>query len=209
MSAEEVLTTPRARERRWWRVALLGAAAVVLGVYADLGQHAAGFWGRLPELGSPWVLLAFAGGRTVRRPAAAAASIGFLLIVVGLATYGLFVHAAYGTQLRNVVLGGGAFYWGAVAAVLGPAAGVAGAGSTARRRATLRAAAWGFAVAVPLVEYGRISASAYLDLRGVVIALVALSGITALTAMREVHLLPLLAFTGVWTGMGYAIRWFV
>ena len=205
VTAEGSVTRAGARERRWWRVALLGVAAMLLGVYADLGQYAAGFWGRLPELGAPWLLLAFAGGRVANRSTAAAALTGFLLVFGGLVSYGLFVHAAHGTQLHNVVFGGRAFYWAAVAAALGPAAGVAGAGSTSRRHETRRSVAWGFAVAVPLVECARVFASDYLDLRGVIVVLLALSAGAAVVALREVRLLPLLAASAAWTALGYVV----
>lgn len=65
----------------------LAAAAMLLGVYADVGAYAGGFWGTLPEMGTPWVLLAFAGGRMARRGAVTSALAGSCLILVGLASY--------------------------------------------------------------------------------------------------------------------------
>lgn len=190
---------------RWGHVVLLAVAAVLLGVYADLGQHVKGFWGRLPELGTPWMLLAFAGGRTVARRPAVAALVGFLLIFGGLTSYGLFVHVVHGTELHNVVLGGRAGYWAALAAILGPAAGLAGSGSVSRR-ALRRTASWGFAVGVPLAELLRVVRSdGYLDLPGVTACLVVLTSLTAIAAVREVRPAPLAASTAVWGVIGYLL----
>lgn len=187
----------------WWPALLLVLVAVLLGIYADVGQYAGGFWGLLPELGAPWVLLAFASGRVANRRPLVAAGSGLLLILGGLVSYALFVHVVHEVRLYNVVRSGGAYYWAAWAALLGPLAGLAGSWSVAGR-STLRPAGWAFAVGVPLAECVRVSASDYLDARGVIASLLVLAAVVALFALREVRLLPLTAAVGAWVGVGLA-----
>jgi len=97
----------------------------LLGVYADVGQYAPGFWGSLPGLGTPWVVLAFVGGRfTPGRVLGLLAGAGLMLL--GLSTYAAWVHLAYGTSLYNITSDGRATSWACVAIVLGGASGLAG-----------------------------------------------------------------------------------
>ncbi len=182
---------------------VLVVAAALLGVYADVGQYAGGFWGRLPELGAPWVLLGFAGGRLALRPPLVAAGAGLLLILGGLVSYALFVNVVHDVRLYNVVQSGGAYYWAAWAGIMGPLAGLAGAWSRARRP-LLRLAGWAFAVGVPLAECARVLASDYLDQRGVIVSLLVLSAAVASVALREVRLLPLAVAAGAWVSVGFA-----
>ena len=140
------------------RLAGLAAAAVLLGVYADVGAYAGGLWGVLPEMGTPWVLLAFAGGRVARRGTVTSALAGSCIILLGLASYWAFMHLAYDVELYQYVGNGRGLSWSAMAVVLGTVAGLAGRSSAARtpRRA---AAGWGFAVGVPLAEAARVLTS--------------------------------------------------
>lgn len=205
MSTTEESRASSAQGRRWTAVAALCAAPLLLGVYADVGQYADGFWGKLPELGTPWLLVAFAGGRVVERRPLVAAGTGLALILGGLAVYGLFVHLVHGTELYNVVMGGRASYWAVTAAVLGPVAGLAGAWSRLRRP-LLRSIGWGFAVAVPLAELGRIVllAQGYLHDPGLAISLVLLASAVALAALKEVWSPGLVTAAVAWAGVGYA-----
>jgi Family of unknown function (DUF6518) len=120
------------------------------GLYADVGQYAPGFWGRLPEAGTPWVVLAFLGGRCARRRACGAPA-GAALVLLGLATYVLWVHLAYGTSLYNIANDGRGAWWAFLGLVLGCASGLAGA-STRGGREGRRQLAWGYVVGVPLAE---------------------------------------------------------
>lgn len=86
------------------------ALAALLGAYADVGQYARGFWGTVPEAGTPWVLMAFLGGSLARRPLIAALA-GAGLILVGLSAYVGLVHFAYATSLYNITTDGRASSW--------------------------------------------------------------------------------------------------
>jgi hypothetical protein len=133
-----------------WRAVCLVVAAVLLGVYADVGSYAPGFLRMLPELGAPWVLLAFAGGRAAHRWVASAVA-GPGLILVGLGSYWLFMRVAYDVELYQYVGNGRGLHWVSLGIVLGVAAGLMGRASTSTRW-LLRWGGWGFAVGVPLVE---------------------------------------------------------
>ncbi len=167
------------------RLVGLAAAAVLLGVYADVGAYAGGFWGLLPEMGTPWVLLAFAGGRVAPRGAVTSALAGSCLILVGLASYWAFMHLAYDVELYQYVGNGRGLSWSTMAVVLGTVAGLAGRSSAARtpRRA---AAGWGFAVGVPLAEAARVLTSGgFPNADALAVVLMTTAAATTVVALRE------------------------
>jgi hypothetical protein len=145
-----VLTAPRP-----WRAVGLTVAAVLLGVYADVGAYASGFSRLVPELGSPWVLLAFAGGRAAHGRVASGVA-GSVLILLGLVSYWLFMRLAYDVELYQYVGNGRGFHWVSLGVVLGVLAGLMGRVSTSTRSLP-RWAGWGFAVGTPLAETLRVA----------------------------------------------------
>jgi hypothetical protein len=74
--------------------------AVLLGVYADVGQRVDGVLGTVPALGTPWLLLAFAGGFAWAPRAMVASLAGPVLVVLGLCSYWIFMEAAHGTPIH-------------------------------------------------------------------------------------------------------------
>ena len=128
---------------------VLVLCSVGLGIYADEGQNVDGPLGWLPELGTPWVLIAFAGGRLWSRHLVAAALAGPTLISLGLWSYWLYMEVAHGTPIYNMTNDGRGIYWVGLGCALGLAAGLGGAFS---RRGRLRSVAWALAIAVPLAE---------------------------------------------------------
>ena len=139
----------------WLASVILLLVAVLLGVYADVGQRVDGVLGTVPALGTPWLLLAFGGGFVwARRPVVASVA-GPVLIVLGLCSYWIFMEAAHGTPIYNLTNDGRGLFWLAAAAVLGAAGSVTGAVAGSHRHA-VRPAGWGFAVAVPLAESARV-----------------------------------------------------
>jgi hypothetical protein len=196
-------TTPaRSGSVPWRWFAALTVASLLLGVYADVGGYAAGVWGVVPELGTPWVLLAFAGGRVARRRVVTAAASGSLLILLGLATYWAFVHLAYGVELYQYVGNGRGLFWGALAIALGSAAGLAGRASTApvRWRA---AAGWGFAVGVAVAEGAHmLSWAGYSDSDALAAVLLTAAAATTGVALRDARLWPLALSSLAWSALG-------
>lgn len=129
--------------------------AVLLGVYADVGQRVTGVLGTVPALGTPWLLLAFVGGLIWAPRSVVAALSGPVLIVLGLCSYWTFVEVVHGTPTYNMTNDGRGLFWLVAATVLGAAGSVAGAVAGSQRR-SLRPVGWGFAVAVPLAEAVRV-----------------------------------------------------
>jgi hypothetical protein len=199
-----VTTTPAVSvgtRRAVLRLVGLAAAAALLGVYADVGAYASGFWGTLPEMGTPWVLLAFAGGR-VATGAVTSAVVGSCLILLGLATYWAFMHLAYDVALYQYVGNGRGLSWSTMAVVLGTAAGLAGRLSGAR--APLRAAVgWGFAVGVPLAEAARVLLpDGYPDPEALALVLMTTSVATTVVALRQARPWPLALASLAWSTLG-------
>jgi hypothetical protein len=126
--------SPRIRDsmtgkRRHNSRSLVGSAAIVLaaialGVYADLGHKLGGSAGFVPQLGAPWLAVAFAGGRRSTNQVVSA-TFGASLLVTGLLSYHFFKIISYGSDSF------GGFrrtwpLWVVVALVAGSVIGVAG-----------------------------------------------------------------------------------
>lgn len=177
-------------------------ASLLLGVYADVGQYAPGSWGLLPEAGTPWVVLAFLGGRLARRPAVGAlAGAGFLLL--GLATYAAWVHLAYGTALHNITTDGRGAWWAGLGLVLGCVGGWAGAstngGSEGRRQL-----AWGCVVGAPVAEAMHLLATSAAPPVTIPVCLLGVGAALATFATRTVPRAGLLVSAAGWAIAGYA-----
>lgn len=138
-----------------WPSVMLCLFAVLLGVYADVGQRVDGVLGTVPALGTPWLLLAFGGGFVWARRPVVAFLTGPVLIVLGLCSYWIFMEVVHGTPIYNMTNDGRGLFWLAAAAVLGAAGSVTGAVAGSHRH-PVRPAGWGFAVAVPLAESVRV-----------------------------------------------------
>lgn len=139
----------------WLRAAQSAAVAIVfaslavaLGIWADVGQRLPGYRGRLPELGTPWFLIAYAAGRALARRcrwAAPAASVA--VIFLGLTSYVMFLHLRDGVSYYNICAGR-VRYWSTLGILTGAFAGLLALLSFSR----LAMGAWAAAVAVPLAE---------------------------------------------------------
>lgn len=139
----------------WIASALMVFLAVLLGIYADVGQRVDGVLGAVPALGTPWLLLAFGGGLNWATRPVVACLAGPVLIVLGLSSYWIFMEVVHGTPIVNMTNDGRGMFWLAAATVLGAAGSAAGAMADSHRR-SLRPVGWGFAVAVPLAEAVRV-----------------------------------------------------
>jgi len=177
---------------------------MLLGVYADVGSYAGGFWRTLPEMGTPWVLLAFAGGRVARRRGFTSALTGSCLILVGLVSYWAFMHLAYDVELYQYVGNGRGLSWSAMAVVLGTVAGLAGR-SSAARPPWRSAAAWGFAVGVPLAEAVHVLISGgFPHTESLALVLTTTAAATTAVALRESRPGPLALASLAWCTLGLA-----
>jgi hypothetical protein len=177
-------------------------ASALLGVYADVGQYAPGFWGSLPGLGTPWVVLAFVGGRfTPGRVLGLLAGAGLMLL--GLSTYAAWVHLAYGTSLYNITNDGRATSWACVAMVLGGASGLAGFSSSVGSQRQ-RLLAWGYLVGVPVAEAVHVlSTQAEPQAAALALGLLGLSVAFATLASRRVAWSDLVMSATGWAFAGY------
>lgn len=126
-------------------------AACAVGVFADRGALLAAPWSALAEVGTPFVLVAFAAGRQYSR-AALSAFWGATVLSVGQAAYYAWLmlgqDVAWGTITHSYRAGA----WLAVGALVGGLVGALGGTSRPRRRGLVRALGWGLLVAVPLAE---------------------------------------------------------
>jgi hypothetical protein len=181
----------------------LVVAAVALGVYADVGQRASGVLELLPQLGTPWLLVGFAGGLIWSRRPGVGVLLGPVLIATGLVSYFVFMHLAHGVNYYNLLNDGRGVYWFGLAAGLGLVAAAAGATAGGRHR-TARLAAWAFPPAVALSE-----ARWVLDWEAgaagwqVAFGLTAVAALLLVVAVRRTGALPLLLLaTATWTGLG-------
>jgi hypothetical protein len=160
---------------------VLVLCSVGLGIYADEGQNVYGPLGWLPELGTPWVLIAFAGGRLWSRHLVASAIAGPALISIGLWSYWLYMEVAHGTPVYNMTNDGRGIYWLGLGCALGLAAALSGAFS---RRGRLSIPLALFAVAVAL--FGRSLSEASWQLTLVAAALWTVGGVAAAGSLMGV-----------------------
>lgn len=139
------------RPRRAWRVAAFLAAALCLGVLADVGFRFGQEWEFLFTIATPWVVLAFGTGRFVGRPLWSVVA-GAAALTLALLGYYAWLHLG-----RDVALGTltGAGYdarrWLGFGVVVGGAAGVLGWLTRSRIR-LLAELCWCGIVAIPLVD---------------------------------------------------------
>jgi hypothetical protein len=136
--------------------ARLGAhifAAVLLGVFADVGARAAGPWALLTALGTPWLLLAFsaARGSGLILGRATAALVGALVVVTGLASYYLWLIIGRDVAVSTVVHQYKAPMWVLAGVAVGAVFGTVAASSRSPRR-RVREVAWAAVAAVPLSD---------------------------------------------------------
>lgn len=184
------------------------AAAVGLGIYADRGHLLDAPLDLVTQLGLPWLVLAFVGGRLMRRRLVPGAMAGVALIVVGLGSYVVWKVGIYGAYSVGELRYGGAS-WLILAGVLGSVFGIAGA-LTNRDGRWLRAWGWGALVAVAIVESIAVliwfPASHAVPI-GVVEMLVGI--LIALVAFRETDWWRLAIGVGVASAVGLAGAWIV
>lgn len=136
--------------------ALVLVAACAVGVFSDRGALLAEPWSALAEIGTPFVLVAFAAGR---QPSRMGLSVlwGAAVLSIGLAAYYawlLLVHdVAWGTLTYQYRAGA----WLTAGVLVGALAGALGSASRPERGGPIRAVGWGLLIAVPLAEAVRVS----------------------------------------------------
>src|SRR3954454_16961015 len=138
------------------RAALVLVAACAIGVFSDRGALMAEPWSALAEIGTPFVIVAFAAGR---QPSRVGSSVlwGAAVLSMGLSAYyaWLFlVHeVAWGTLTHQYRAGA----WMGAGVLVGAFAGALGSASRPERGGPIRAMSWGLLIAVPLAEAVRVS----------------------------------------------------
>lgn len=144
--------------RSWVNAGLVLLAACAVGVFADRGALLAAPWSALAEVGTPFVLVAFAAGRQSSRPPLSAFW-GATVLSVGQAAYYAWLllgqDVAWGTITHSYRAGA----WLAAGALVGGLVGALGGASRPRRRGLVRALGWGLLLAVPLAEGFRVARS--------------------------------------------------
>ncbi|MFL6134393.1 MAG: DUF6518 family protein [Nocardioidaceae bacterium] len=152
------MTSPASSKRpaKALSAALVLVAACAMGVFSDRGALLAEPWSALAEIGTPFVLVAFAAGR---QPSRMGLSMlwGAAVLSIGLAAYyaWLFlVHdVAWGTLAHQYRAGA----WLTAGVLVGALAGALGSASRRERGGSIRAVGWGLLIAVPLAEAVRAS----------------------------------------------------
>ncbi len=182
---------------------VVAAAAVSLGVYADVGQRAPGALGALPELGTPWLLLAFAGGALCPRPRLLGSSCGAAVLLAGLTSYFVFVAVVHDVGYYNLTNDGRGTWWFGLAAVLGAGTGAVGT-LTAHPDERLRTASWALLPALAAAEAERVVAGRIGPHPEQLAAVVVLSavGLFAYAVLRTRRSLRTLAATVAWAAVG-------
>jgi len=168
----------------WAATSLVAVAAVALGVFADEGQRLPGWWAEVPELGSPWILLAFVGARVWHQSPFRSILVGFLSPLIALGTYFLYVHVQYDVSMYNLLNDGRGAFWFGVAISAGLFAAIAGTLSRVDS-VGLRSGAWGAVTALPVAEIefvAEMGRQHFAELRWL---LLAMSIATALFALRQ------------------------
>jgi hypothetical protein len=178
-------------------------AAVGIGVWSDQGQRISGFGGHLPELGTPWVVLAFVAARLIpRRTRWASPVAAICVIVVGLCSYAVYMHVRYGLSYHNVS-GGRMHHWFALGLVAGALAGILGWLSYSH----LAVVAWAVLAAVPLAEIRlaegwSIDDQSFFAVAGLLVAASMLLIVWGVLTMRRAPLVLALV-----TAVAWAVGW--
>lgn len=135
--------------------ALVLMAACAVGVFSDRGALLAEPWSALAEVGTPFVLVAFAAGR---QPLRMRLSVlwGAAALSIGLAAYYAWLllvqDVSWGTLAHSYRAGA----WLAAGVLIGALAGALGSASRPERDGPIRALAWGLLIASPLAEAVRV-----------------------------------------------------
>lgn len=136
--------------------ALLLVAACASGVFSDRGALLAQPWSALAEMGTPFVLVAFAAGRQQSRMRLSVLW-GAAVLSIGLAAYYAWLllvqDATWGTLTYQYRAG----EWLTAGLLVGGFAGALGSASCPERAGPIRAVGWGLLIAVPLAEAVRAS----------------------------------------------------
>lgn len=137
------------------RAAVILVAAAAVGVYSDRGALLPQPWNAFAEIGTSFVLVAFAAGRQASRMALAVLW-GAAVLSAALAAYYAWLllveDVSWGTitsQYRPVA-------WLAAGVLVGVFAGGCGSASRRERGRPLRAVAWGLVIVSPLAEGVRV-----------------------------------------------------
>lgn len=136
--------------------ALVLVAACAIGVFSDRGTLLAEPWSALAEIGTPFVLVAFAAGR---QPSRMGLSMlwGAAVLSIGLAAYYAWLllvqDVAWGTLTYQYHAGA----WLTAGVLMGALAGALGSASRPERGGPIRALGWGLLIASPLAEAVRVS----------------------------------------------------
>lgn len=150
-SGSSLRRNDRGRGRRVEAPLLLLLAACAVGLFSDRGALLAEPWSAFAETGTPFVLVAFAAGRSSSRSALAALW-GATVLTVGLAAYYAWLWLAEGVLWGTLTYQYGAGAWLAAGAAVGALVGAVGSGSRSGRATVTRASAWGLIIATPLAE---------------------------------------------------------
>lgn len=133
------------------KVVLVLVAACSVGVFADRGALLAEPWSALAEIGTPFLLVAYAAGRQPSR-----SGLGMLwgaaVLSVGQAAYYAWLFLAQEVAWGTLTYQYRAGAWLVAGALVGAFAGALGSASRAQRGGLVRALGWGLLVAVPLAE---------------------------------------------------------
>ena len=166
------------------RYALVLVGACAVGVFSDRGALLASPWSALAEIGTPFVLVAFAAGRQPPRPGWGMVW-GAVALGIGLAAYDAWMFLVQDVPWGTLTHGYRAGAWLAAGVVVGALAGACGAASRPGRGAALRATGWGLLVASPLAEGVRVSRWAPPATAAALLLLVLAAGLYAWAVQRD------------------------
>lgn len=136
--------------------ALVLVAACAIGVFSDRGALLAEPWSALAEIGTPFVLVAFAAGRQPLRMVSGALW-GAAVLSIGLAAYYAWLLVVQDVPLGTLAYHYRAGAWLTAGGLIGALAGALGNASRPERGGPIRALGWGLLIAVPLAEAVRVS----------------------------------------------------
>jgi hypothetical protein len=176
--------TPERAGSKGVSAGLVLVAACAIGVFSDRGALLPAPWSALAEIGTPFVLLAFAAGRQQSRMGPS------MLWGAGVVCFGLAAYYAFLLLVQDVAWGTVTFQYHATAwlgagVLIGALVGALGNASRREHGGSVRAVGWGLVIAAPLAEAVRVSRWQPPRVGAVVVLLVVAVGLYAWAVRQD------------------------